>query len=231
MSRADERLSDELVAVYASGDVAGEGDRLEALTELAREVQASRKTGHAERVAIPPLVKKRRPVGFLDDGTPVMGAWRFYCGQTEITEEEWQVATSPVAAYCGTCAHFLPSEIAGSDLGSCRRNHGWHLPSWACADYAHEMARPPGDGPGWAPWNSEAVDRITQMMKDINGRVRAVDQALLASAMRKVLLSEDMYVDDESDRLRLDGHVHGGLSVAELAAVQRVRRAPGSVGA
>lgn len=50
----------------------------------------------------------------------------------------------------------------------------------------------------------------------------AGDVRLLASAMRKVLLSEDMWVDDGWDRLRLDGHVHGGVTADELAAVRRV---------
>lgn len=44
---------------------------------------------------------------------------------------------------------------------------------------------------------------------------------LLASVMRKVLLSEDMYVQDD-DRLLLDGHVHGGITPEELEAVRRV---------
>ena len=46
-------------------------------------------------------------------------------------------------------------------------------------------------------------------------------EQLLASVMRKVLLSEDMYVDDD-DRLLLDGHVHGGITSEELEAVRRV---------
>ena len=47
------------------------------------------------------------------------------------------------------------------------------------------------------------------------------DEQLLASVMRKVLLSEDMYVQDD-DRLLLDGHVHGGITSGELEAVRRV---------